>query len=137
MPTFPPRSGYQKVGGLVMFGRTIDKIRLHQSGLLPSDYNLGHGLDGRLCRFLKIDYQSLCARVARGGTDDQLLQWTFQNGRQPDEAEIFIFNAFMEKRGWRDDVTEWVAEQKRNLGCPHRADIQTAFDVHDFDEKRK
>jgi len=96
MPTFPPRSGYQKVGGLVMFGRTIDKIRLHQAGLLPSDYNLGHGLDGRLLRFLKIDYQHLCERVARGGTDDELLQWTFQNGRQPDEAEIFIFNAFME-----------------------------------------
>ena len=137
MAAFPPRSGYEKVGGLVMFARTIDKIRLHQAGLLPSDYNLGHGLDGRLLRFLKIDYQPLCERVAAGGTDDQLLQWCFQNGRQPDDTEIFIFNAFMEKRGWRDDVTDWVAEQKQKLGCPHRADIQTAFDVHDFDEKRK
>ena len=36
-----------------MLGRTLDKIRLHQTGLLPPDYNLGHGLDGRLCRFLK------------------------------------------------------------------------------------
>ena len=134
---FPPRSGYEKVGGLVMIGRTIDKIRLHQAGLLPSDYNLGHGLDGRLLRFLKTDYQRLCDKVSDRSTDEQLLQWSFQNGRQPDDAEIFIFNAFMAKRGWRDDVTDWVAEQKQNMGCPDRADIQTAFDVHDFDEKRK
>ena len=44
---FPPRSGYETVGGIVMFGRTLDKIRLHKAGLLPKDYNLGHGLDGR------------------------------------------------------------------------------------------
>jgi len=43
----------------------------------------------------------------------------------------------MEKRGWRDDVTGWVVEQKQKMGCPDRADIQTAFDIHDFDEKRK
>jgi gluconokinase len=135
--SFPPRSGYEKVGGLVMFGRTLDKIRLQQAGLLPSEYNLGHGLDGRLCRFLKIDYQRLCDRVSAGGTDEDILQWCCENGRKPDEEEIFIFNAFMEKRGWRDDVTDWVLEQRQKMGCPDRPDIQTASDVHDFDEKRK
>ena len=137
MPGFPPRSGYEKVGGLVMVGRTVDKIRLHQAGLLPADYNLGNGLDGRLCRFLKIDYKRLCHRVSEGGGDEDILQWCYQNGRKPDEEDIFVFNAFMEKRGWRDDVSHWVNEQKQKMGCPDRADIQTAFDVHDFDEHRK
>ena len=90
-----------------------------------------------MCRFLKIDYQRLCNQVAAGATDEELLQRCFENGRKPDDEEIFIFNAFMEKRGWRDDVTDWVTEQKQKMGCPDRADMQTAFDVHDYDEKRK
>lgn len=137
MSQFPPRSGYEKVGGIVMFGRTLDKIRLHHSGALPSDYNLGTGLDGWLCRFLKMDYQELCNKVLSGGSDEDILEWCFQNGKRPDEDEIFIFNAFMEKRGWRDDASDWMKEQKEKFGCADRDDIQTAFDIHDFDEKRK
>ena len=37
----PPRSPYDKVGGIVFFGRLIDKIRLHLAGKLPDTYNLG------------------------------------------------------------------------------------------------
>ncbi len=40
------RSGHDQVGGIAFFGRTLDKIRLHSQGVLPDDYNLGHGLDG-------------------------------------------------------------------------------------------
>jgi hypothetical protein len=137
MSFLPPRSGYEKVGGLVMFGRCLDKIRLHQTGQLPSDYNLGHGLDGRLCRFLKIDYQALCARLSEGGDDEEILEWCFRNGRKPEEEEIFVFNGFMEKRGWRDEASGWVREHKEKLGCLDRDDIQTAFDIHDVDENRK
>jgi hypothetical protein len=50
------RSDRETVDGLVFFGRMLDKNRLHAQGLLPSDYNRGHGFDGRLCRFLGIDY---------------------------------------------------------------------------------
>jgi hypothetical protein len=36
------RSSYEKVGGIVYFGRMLDKIRLHASGRLPEGYNLGY-----------------------------------------------------------------------------------------------
>jgi hypothetical protein len=36
----------------MFFGRMLDKIRLHSAGVLPADYNRGHGFDGRMCRFL-------------------------------------------------------------------------------------
>src|SRR6267378_4187518 len=41
------RSPAVKVGGIVYFGRLIDKIRQHTKGQLPSDYqaNLGRGFD--------------------------------------------------------------------------------------------
>jgi hypothetical protein len=40
----------------------------------------------------------------------------------------------MTQRGWRDDVSEWLIEEKRKRGLAHRNDIQTAFDFHKADE---
>lgn len=97
--TFPPRSGYERVDCLVMVARTIDKIRLHHTGQLPADYNLGHGLDGRLCRFLRVDYRELVQHVLTGGTDAEILEWCYNEGRRPTDEEKLFFNHFMEKRG--------------------------------------
>jgi hypothetical protein len=137
MIKFPPRSGYETVGGIVMFGRTLDKIRLHNAGLLPKDYNLGHGLDGRVCRFLNIDYQFLVVETLKNKSDGEILSECFKVGRKPSEEEVLIFNQFMMKRGWRDDVSEWLIEQKQKSGFAERNEIQTAFDFHDADEGRK
>jgi hypothetical protein len=131
------RSDREMVGGLVFFGRMLDKIRLHARGRLPSDYNLGHGLDGRMCRFLGLDYKAVVQEALREKDDLKLLEWCYAKGRRPTEEEIFIFNAFLSKRGWRDDVSEWVKEQKEKMGLSNRDDIQTAFDIHDADEGRK
>jgi hypothetical protein len=80
------RSPYEKVGGLVYFGRMLDKIRLHAAGQLPPDYasNLGEAdwyfFDARCVRFLGVKYKALVKRVQQGGTDTQILRWCFQQG---------------------------------------------------------
>ena len=137
MLKFPPRSGYETVGGIVMFGRTLDKIRLHHAGLLPGDYNLGHGLDGRVCHFLKIEYQFLVVETLEKKSDEEILRECFRVGKLPSKEEILIFNQFMMKRGWRDDASGWLIEQKQKSGFAERNEIQTAFDFHDADEGRK
>ena len=131
------RSSYEIVGGVVFFGRALDKIRLHAQGKLPADYNRGHGLDGRVCRFLHIDYGRLVEQALSESDDLKVLGWCFAHGRKPSEEELLIFNAFMTKRGWRDEVSDWVTEQKTKLGLAHRDDLQTCFDIHDADEGRK
>ncbi|MES1181067.1 MAG: DUF5069 domain-containing protein [Verrucomicrobiota bacterium] len=136
MHKFHPRSGYETVGGIVMFGRMLDKIRLHNAGLLPKDYNLGHGLDGRVCRFLNVDYQFLIAETLKNKSDEEIINECFKVGRKPSEEEVLVFNQFMMKRGWRDDVSEWLADQKQKSGFAGRNEIQTAFDFHDADEGR-
>jgi hypothetical protein len=128
------RSSYEKVGGIVFFGRMLDKIRLHAQGKLPVDYHLGKGFDGRCIRLLKVEYAALVERTLAGGTDEEVLEWCFQKGHRPGEEEILIWNAFMTKRGWRDDVSEWLIEEKKERGFAHRDDIQTAFDFHKADE---
>ncbi len=119
------------------FGRVLDKIRLHAQGRLAADYNLGHGIDGRICRFLGIEYSRLAEKALAEADDEEVLAWCYANGRRPNEEEVFIFNAFMTKRGWQDDVSPWVKEQKVKMGLSHRDDIQTAFDIYDADEERK
>src|SRR5438034_5993245 len=71
------RSPASRVAGIVYFGRMLDKIRQHQKGQLPSDYqaNLGRGFDSACTKFLRIDYNRLVDRVDQGGTDDEILQW--------------------------------------------------------------
>ena len=132
MRTICLRSPYAKVGGLVFFGRLLDKIRLKGQSESPgSPWGLGcsEAADGRCVRFLHIGYQALEQRALEGGSDDELLEWCFQHGRRPTNEDIQMWNAFMTKRGWRDDATETLAQAKQGAGLAHRADIQTYFDL--------
>ncbi len=138
MATFPARSPAEKIGGLVYFGRMLDKIRAHAEGALPDEYapNLGKGFDGRCVRFLGVKYEDVVARVKTGGTDDELLQWAFTQGCKPSEEEIEIWNEFMRKCGWQDDISETLARRKKESGLTDRAEIETMFQYLDLDEGR-
>ncbi|PTX95837.1 DUF5069 domain-containing protein [Opitutus sp. ER46] len=132
------RSDYEKIGGLVFFGRMLDKIRLKAAGKLPSDYFTGTAnrthFDARCCRFLQVDYDQLVARVLAGGTDEELLAWCFTHGRRPTDDDIQVWNEFMMKRGWNDAGSSELAQAKRDRGFGDRADIQTWFDLHRAEE---
>ena len=139
--TRAPRSAYDRVGGLVYFARMLDKIRLHAAGRLPAAYhkNLGVGFDGRLVRFLRVDYRVLRDLVLQGGKDEELLRWCFEQGRRPNEEEIMIWNSFMVKRGWRDEAdgsTQELNGYKAASGLSQRHDLVTFFDYYDVDEGR-
>jgi len=132
------RSPYDMVSGLVHFGRILDKIRLHSQGKLPADYhaNLGKGFDGRCCQLLGIDYDDLVTRLKLGGSDEEILTWCFETGRKPPPEEIEMFNAFLRKRGWNDDVSERLATRVKELGPQWAGKIHTFFDLIEADEGR-
>jgi hypothetical protein len=136
---FPARSPADKVLGLVYFGRMLDKIRAHGKGKLPADWvpNLGKGFDGRCVRFLTVPYEELKSRVLEGGSDEEILEWAFRRGRRPSEEEIEIWNEFMRKCGWDDEITPILERRKRESGLADRADIQTMFQYIDADEGRE
>lgn len=133
-----PRSPREKVGGIVYFGRMIDKIRLMALGELHPDLhaNLGIGFDKRCVDFLHVSYEEL-AKVVRSGQDDEaVLEWCFTNGRRPSEEEVLVWSEFMRKRGWDDEATETLLKRKKQSGLEGRDDIQTMFDYIDADEGR-
>ena len=139
MKEFPVRSPAEKVGGLVHFGRMLDKIRLHARGELPEDYqaNLGKGFDAKCCAFLHLDYGEVTKRVNEGATDDEMLEWALTAGRRPSDDEITMWNEFMRKFGWRDHAAEILARRKREAGMENRAEIETMFQFIDADEGRE
>jgi hypothetical protein len=135
-----PKSPKEMARGMIYFPRMLDKIRLHARGELHEDYhkNLGaqRAADGACCNFLRVHYRDLRERVLQGGTDEEILNWCFENGRRPNEGDIFVWNCFASKLGWRDFATPTLEEAKEKAGISDRDDIATIPDLIDFDEGR-
>jgi hypothetical protein len=132
------RSPSAKVDGLVYFGRMLDKIRVHEKNELPPDYqpNLGRGFDEFCIKFLHVQYHDVIRRVREGGTDAEILWWCFDNGQRPTDTEIYVWNEFMRKRGWNDEITETLKRRKKEAGMADRPEIDTMFAFIDADEGR-
>jgi hypothetical protein len=135
-----PCSDYQETKGLIYFARMLDKIRLHAQDRLAADYFVGVEdptfFDSRCTRFLGINYDDLVERTLQGGSDEEILEWCFAQGRKPSDEEISIWNAFLSKRGWRDEASAELAEAKKRSGLGDRNDVQTWVDLHDAEEGR-
>jgi len=132
------RSPREMVEGLVYFGRMVDKIRLEKEGKLPADYleNLGQGFDKACCDFFGVGYGVLKERVNQGGTDAEILAWCGKQGKARDADERRIWNAYLGKRGWRDEMSDRLIFRKKEAGWEGREEIQTFFDYIDADEGR-
>src|SRR5215471_20357 len=124
MQTKTPCTDYIETKGLIYFARMLDKIRLKAAGKLPPEYFTGvedpTHFDARCTRFLGVYYDELAERTLQGGSDEEILVW----------------NAFLRKRGWRDEASEELAESKKEAGFANRDDIQTWLDLHDAEEGR-
>ena len=141
MQTQTPCSDHIETKGLIYFARMLDKIRLKARGELPPDYFVGVDddptmFDARCTRFLGADYNELVDRTLKGGSDEEILEWCFARGRRPSEEEISIWNAFLAKRGWRDEASADLQAAKERSGFGDRNDIQTWVDLHDAEEGR-
>jgi hypothetical protein len=140
MSTYP-KSPKEMTGGMMYFPRMLDKIRLHDRGELPEDYhpNLGRpkSADGACTNFLRMNYGVLRQRVLKGGTDEEILEWCYANGRRLNEGDLLVWNGFVSKLGWNDFATSLLEEQKQKCGISERTDIVTIPELIDFDEKRR
>lgn len=137
---FPIRSARHQTGGIYVFGRILDKIRLKAEGRLPAGYHAGivpgnRTFDDRVCKFLGVDYDALATRTLQGGSDEEVLEWCFENGSRPTTEQIEIWNGFMFKRGWRD--ASGFEKDKADAGFGDRPEIMTYFDLFDAEEGRQ
>src|SRR4029434_1633256 len=140
MQTKTPCTDYIETKGLIYFARMLDKIRLKAAGKLPPDYFTGvedpTHFDARCTRLLGVNYDELANRTLQGGSDEEILEWCFARGRRPSDEEIAIWNAFLAKRGWRDEASADLEAAKQRSSLSDRDDIQTWVDLHDVEEGR-
>jgi Domain of unknown function (DUF5069) len=139
MTTYP-KSPREMTKGMLYFPRMLDKIRLHLCGELHHDYQENFGgpkaADGVCCNFLRVHHRDLIERVKQGGTDEEILEWCFEKGRRLNEGDLFVWNGFASKLGWRDSVSPRLQQRKKEAGIADRDDILTIPDLIDFDEGR-
>lgn len=133
-----PKSPYASIEGIVYFPRMLEKIRLHAAGELREDLhaNLGSGFDERCCNFLQVAYEDVVAQVKAGKSDQEVLEWCFENGVRPTPEQVEVWSDFMRKRGWNDEVAWKLAERIAESGFQDRDDIIVMFDYLDADEGR-
>lgn len=133
-----PRSPHDKIHGLVYFPRMIEKIRLHAGGELGADYvpNLGKGFDIRCCSLIGVNYEELAREVGSTLSDEEAWNWACHHGKSPTEEQVEVWNGFMTRRGWNDDLVEILNRRKKEGGFENRDEIQTMFDYIDADEGR-
>jgi uncharacterized protein DUF5069 len=107
-------------------------------GELPPEYqaNLGKGLDEPCVNFLGVSFDLVVQYVNEGLTDEEILQSCFGMGQRPSEAEIYMWNEFMRKRGWHDEASEMLKRRKREEGMNARSEIETIFQLIDAGEGR-
>jgi Domain of unknown function (DUF5069) len=135
-----PKSPREMTKGMLYFPRMLDKIRLHLKGELHEDYQNNFGrpgtADGTCCNLLRVHHRDLVERVKQGGTDEEILEWCFEKGRRLNEGDLFVWNGFASKLGYRDPLSETLERRKKEMGIADRNDIACIPDLIDFDEGR-
>ena len=137
MQRLHPRSPYDKLGGYVHLPRLIDKARLHRKSLLNGYNYKTVGFDKHLLAFLKLNGNAF-EDVANSLDDDgAILHWVQENGARHSPESIEQWNEAMISRH-----PDTAAKKARFLhflkeaGGEGRNDIQTYFDLIEFDEGR-
>ncbi|MDA7881535.1 DUF5069 domain-containing protein [Akkermansiaceae bacterium] len=137
-PTGIPCSARAELGGIIYLPRLLDKIRLMEAGTLHPDFhgNLGRGMDLWTCQFLGVEYNDLRAQVIAGATDDDALAWIKDQGLTRPDYERAWFTSYMCNRGFRDDLSDRLAERKKETPHTDCDDIMSFMDFIEIDEGR-
>jgi gluconokinase len=94
----------------------LDKIPMPAKGEVLSDYhaNFEKGLDQKCAKFLRVNYDQPVEGIQQGGSDEEILEWRFTGGRKPSEDDVYVWNEFVRKRGWNDEVSEVLERARGN-----------------------
>jgi len=116
----------------------LDKIRSLTSGELVREdvENFEKDFDQKCAIFLGVNYDLLVNYVNDGLTDEAILQSCFGMGQRRSEGEIHMWNEFMRKRGWNDELSGILQDQKKKHAMLSRSEIQTMFQFLDADSGR-
>jgi hypothetical protein len=134
-----PRSPRETMDGWHYLPRYLDKIRLHLTGKLHSDYteNFGGGFDGMWLRAAGVNHEQMIDVVKKSVTDGEVCDWVRQHVKKsPAEKDAFWQDVLSRPKADNAEAIERLKMRKEQCGGAHRDDVKTFVDVIDLDEKR-
>ena len=136
--TIYPRSPYEAMDSWVHLPRLVDKIRLHEAGQLPADYQpnyLHKGFDLAWFQTSGVEPGTFVSVVKNSITDGQVSDWVKANVSTPDEAKTALRDKLL-SYGTEGRLLELLNQRKAESGLKDRDDIRCMFDYIDADEGR-
>lgn len=134
-----PRSPRETMDGWHWLPRYVDKIRLHLTGKLHSDYteNFGKGFDGFWLKAAGVTQEQMIEIVKNSTSDGQVCDWVRQNVKKSAAEKEACWQDIL-SRPKADDAgsLERFKKRKEQSGISHRDDIKNFVDYIDADEKR-
>jgi hypothetical protein len=130
----PPRSPREKLGGLYMLGRTIDKLRANLPGGNMGTFHVFFGMSKILADQLGIDLQDLAVVVRDAESEQQIVDWV---RRQSDPSKYEAINAALSERTQTHHIPPEHRERFDALYAPElRAEYDNLFDLVEADDRR-
>jgi hypothetical protein len=132
----PPRTPHaRQVAGVVGAARMADKARAARCGKLGEyKYGTDSGLDSRILEFLGISAGDFQEGAYANPNDIELSDWVRERCQRT-PAEICAFNASRTRFGKYGEARERLRQRRQQL-CPERGDIETIFDLLDYDDEK-
>ncbi|MDQ6766718.1 MAG: DUF5069 domain-containing protein [Candidatus Eremiobacteraeota bacterium] len=126
----PPRSPREKLAGLVMLPRTIDKMRALLPGGKIGDYKID-GFSVRLLTTIGIPVEALQAEVARAASDDEVAQWVLEHS---DASKHEDANRLLSQRRMSDVAPEDRPRIEKMYPNHRQIPSGLFFDIIDADD---
>ena len=135
LTTTYPRSPRERLAGLMMLARTIDKARANLGGKL-GEYVFDCPMDRQLFATLGVSADEFLEVVARSPDDMAVIAWLRGRNAIPDDERLDAHNRSIE--GWapKTDASKARFQRDRERLAPGREDIVTWTDLIDVEEGR-
>jgi hypothetical protein len=136
LTTSYPRSVKDKVAGVVMLGRTIDKAKAKAHGNI-GEYHYDCPMDKAVFGFLGIEADPFFDVVKNAKDDSEIEAYakTFVDRKSPEEIAGFNDNFVAYKPEPGSDSEKYFLELRSQV-APDRTDVTAWPDLLDLDEKR-
>ena len=131
-----PRSVRDKVAGVVMIGRTIDKAKAKAHGTI-GEYHYNCPMDQNVFGFLGIDHERFLDVVSTANDDATIEAEVARHASAKSPAEISAWNEQSLKHGPEpgSDGATYFNELRASV-APDRTDVTAWADLLDLDERR-
>ena len=132
-----PRSPRALLGGYVIVGRTLDKVRAALTDQV-GEYHIDCPVDNIWLGFTEIKFEDFKNFVATGASDVEVGEWVAKHAKQRSREEIIQWNNKQRDARLSEMPVKLQVYMEDYIPqfVPNNRPVYTFFDVYDLEEQR-